>query len=119
MMSEGPIPENIRSLLDRAEASLCADQHGDASTLLWQAAAAAIRQAARRRGQKLVSEEQMAAFVEQLDPQVPPGFSLMSGYLNALEFKTNDAGNRMDWDTVAFYEPVIRSFIKRLLGLPV
>ena len=119
MMSEGHIPENIRSLLDLAEASLRAGQHGDASTLLWQAAEMAIRQAARRRGQKLVSEEQMAAFIEQLDPQVPPGFSLLSGYLNALEFKTNGAGRRMDWDTVAFYEPVIRSFIKRLLGVPV
>ena len=98
MMSEGHIPENIRSLLDRADASLCAGQHGDASTLLWQAAEMAIRQAACRRGQRLVSEEQMAAFIEQLDPQVPPGFSLMSGYLNALEFKlARSAGaNRRD-----------------------
>ena len=119
MMPEGPIPENIRSLLDRAEANLRAGQHGDASTLFWQAAATAIRQAAQQRGQKLVSEEQMAAFIERLDPQVPPGFSLLSGYLNALEFKTNGAGHRMDRDTVAFYEPVIHSFIKRLLGVPV
>lgn len=118
MPSPTTLPDSIRSLLDRAALNLQQGKHGPASTLLWQAAETSIRQAAYQRGQQLLSENQMEAFIEKLDRQVPPGFSLLSGYLNALEFKTNGDGQRMDWETVEFYEPVIHSFIARLLGVP-
>lgn len=118
MPSPTTLPDDIRTLLDRAARNLHQGEHGPASALLWQAAETSIRQAAQRRGQRLFSENQMEAFIEKLDRQVPPGFSLFSGYLNALEFKTNGDGQRMDWETVAFYEPVIHSFIARLLVVP-
>ena len=40
---------------------------------------------------------------------------MVSGYLNTLEFERNGDGDLMDLEDVAFYEPVIRSFIARLL----
>ena len=112
------IPAPIPQLLDQAGIRLLQGSHGDASALLWQAADAAIKHAAKTRGQTLRTEAEMESFVDALDAQVPPGFGLMSGYLNALEFKTNGAGQRMDWGTVEFYEPVIRSFVARLLEVP-
>lgn len=118
MATQTYIPDDIRSLLDRAARNLQQGKHGSASTLLWQAAATSIRQAAQQRGQQILSENQMEAFIENLDRQVPPGFSLLSGYLNALEFKTNGDGQRMDRESVEFYEPVIHSFIARLLAVP-
>ena len=52
MTAKTPIPENIQSLLDRADLSLLHGKHGEASTLLWKATEAAIKQAASTRGHK-------------------------------------------------------------------
>ena len=118
MTTQTAIPDHIRQLLDGASRRLLQGSHGDASALLWQAAEASIKHAAKTRGQTLRTEAEVESFVDALDAQVPPGFGLMSGYLNALEFKTNGDGQRMDWGTVEFYEPVIHSFIARLLEVP-
>ena len=53
MPAEIAIPENIRSLLNRADLSLLLGKHGQASTLLWKATEAAIQQAALARGHRL------------------------------------------------------------------
>lgn len=119
MTTPTAIPDPIRQLLDRAGIRLLQGSHGDASALLWQAADAAIKHAAKTRGKTLRTEAEMESFVDALDAQIPPGFGLMSGYLNALEFKANGAGQRMDFEDVVFYEPVIKSFVIEILELPV
>ena len=55
MTAKSLIPENIQSLLDHADLSLLRGKHGEASTLLWKATEAAIKQAALARGHKLHS----------------------------------------------------------------
>ena len=119
MTAESPIPENIQSLLDHADLSLLRGKHGEASTLLWKATEAAIKQAALARGHKLHSSnyDDVEPFIDSLDRQVDPGLGLMAGYLNALEFQANGDGQRLDFEDVAFYEPVIRSFIIDLLAM--
>ena len=119
MPAEIAIPENIRSLLNRADLSLLRGKHGQASTLLWKATEAAIQQAALARGHKLHSSnyDDVEPFIESLDRQVDPGLGLMAGYLNALEFEANGDGQRLDFEDVVFYEPVIRSFIVDLLAM--
>ena len=121
MTAPTAIPDPIRQLLDRAGIRLLQGSHGDASTLLWQAADAAIKHAAKTRGQTLRTEADMESFVDMLDAQVPPGFGLMAGYLNALEFQRNgdSDGDLLDFDDVVFYEPVIRGFVTEILELPV
>ena len=111
-----PIPENIQSLLDRADLSLLRGKHGEASTYFWKATEAAIRQAAHARGHKLRSldYDDVEPFIDNLEEKT--GIPLVSGYLNALEFERNGDGDLMDLEDVAFYEPVIRSFIARLLA---
>ncbi len=56
-------------------------------------------------------------FIDSLDRQVDPGLGLMAGYLNALEFEANRDGQRLDFEDVVLYEPVIRSFIVELLAM--
>ena len=41
MTTKNVIPENIQSLLDRADLSLLRGKHGEASTLFWKATEAA------------------------------------------------------------------------------
>ena len=115
MTTKNVIPENIQALLDRADLSLLRGKHGEASTLLWKATEAAIQQAAHDRGHKLLSSryDDVEPFIDGLEQKT--GVPLVSGYLNALEFERNGDGDLMDIEDVAFYEPVIRSFIARLL----
>ena len=112
-----PIPQNIQSLLDRADLSLLRGKHGEASTLLWKATEAAIRQAALARGHKLRSldYDDVEPFIDYLDQQLDPGVGLMSAYLISLEYQANVDGDLLDLEDVVFYEPVIRSFIVDLL----
>ena len=112
-----PIPQNIQSLLDRADLSLLRGKHGEASTLLWKATEAAIRQAALARGHKLRSldYDDVEPFIDYLDQQLDPGVGLMSAYLISLEYQANGDGDLLDLEDVVFYEPVIRSFIVDLL----
>ena len=119
MTTPTAIPDPIRQLLDRAGIRLLQGSHGDASALLWQAADAAIKHAAKTRGKTLRTEAEMESFVDALDAQVPPGFGLMAGYLNALEFQRNCDGDLLDFEDVAFYEPVIKGFVTEILELPV
>ena len=115
--TENPIPQNIQSLLDRADLSLLRGKHGEASTLLWKATEAAIRQAALARGHKLRSldYDDVEPFIDNLDQQLDPGVGLMSAYLISLEYQANGDGDLLDLEDVVFYEPVIRSFIVDLL----
>ena len=55
----------------------------------------------------------MEPFIDSLEQKT--GIPLVSGYLNALEFRRNGDGDLMDLEDVVFYEPVIRSFIVDLL----
>ena len=119
MTTPTAIPDPIRQLLDQAGIRLLQGSHGDASALLWQAADAAIKHAAKTRGKTLRTEAEMESFVDALDAQVPPGFGLMAGYLNALEFQRNCDGDLLDFEDVAFYEPVIKGFVTEILELPV
>ncbi len=115
--TKNPIPQNIQSLLDRADLSLLRGKHGEASTYFWKATEAAIRQAALARGHQLRSldYDDVEPFIDSLDQQLDPGVGLMAAYLVTLEIQANDDGQRMDLDDVAFYEPVVRSFIIDLL----
>ena len=115
--TENPIPQNIQTLLDRADLSLLRGKHGEASTLLWKATEAAIRQAALARGHKLRSldYDDVEPFIDNLDQQLDPGVGLMSAYLISLEYQANGDGALLDLEDVVFYEPVIRSFIVDLL----
>ena len=119
MTTQTAIPDHIRLLLDQAGLRLLQGSHGDASALLWQAAEASINHAAKTRGKVLRTEAEVESFVDALDAQVPPGFGLMSGYLNALEFQRNGDGDVLDFEDVVFYEPVIKGFVIRILELPV
>ena len=119
MTTATTMPDNIRSLLDRAALHLQQGKHGDASALLWQAAAASIRYAAQSRGETLRTDSEMESFIDALDATVPPGVGLMAGYLNALEFKANGNGDLMDCEDVVFYEPVIKDFVSEILELPI
>ena len=112
-----PIPQNIQSLLDRADLGLLLGKHGEASTLFWKATEAAIQQAASARGHKLRSLEydDVEPFIDHLDQQLDPGVGLMSAYLISLEYQANRDGDLLDLEDVVFYEPVIRSFIVDLL----
>ncbi|MCY3692274.1 MAG: hypothetical protein OXI54_09560 [Chloroflexota bacterium] len=116
MTTKDVIPENIQTLLDRADLSLLRGKHGEASTLFWKATEAAIQQAAAARGHKLRSLEydDVEPFIDGMERKT--GVPLVSGYLNALEFERNGDGDLMDLEDVVFYEPVIRSFISRLLA---
>ena len=117
MSNEPAIPENIQSLLDRADLSLLRGKHGEASTYFWKATEAAIKQAAAARGHKLRSLEydDVEPFIDGLDSELDPGVGLMAAYLVTLEFKDNGDGQRLDFEDVTFYKPVIRSFIADLL----
>ena len=117
MTTKDVIPENIQTLLDRADLSLLRGKHGEASTLFWKATEAAIKQAASARGHKLASSEydDVEPFIDYLDQQLDPGVGLMSAYLISLEYQANGDGDLLDLEDVVFYEPVIRSFIVDLL----
>ena len=119
MATQTAIPGHIRQLLDQASWRLLQGSHGDASTLLWQAAEASIKHAAKSRGKTLRTDAEVESFVAALDARVPPGFGLMSGYLNALEFKANGSGDLLDFADVVFYEPVIQEFVTEILELSV
>ena len=114
-----PIPQNIQSLLDRADLSLLRGKHGEASTLLWKATEAVIRQAALARGHKLRSldYDEVEPFIDYLDQQLDPGVGLMSGYLITLEYQRNGDGDLLDLEDVVFYHPVVHSFIIDLLTI--
>ena len=116
MTTKNVIPENIQALLDRADLSLLRGKHGEASTLLWKATEAAIKQASLAHGHRLHSlgYDDVEPFIDSLEQKT--GIPLVSGYLNALEFERNGDGDLMDLEDVVFYEPVIRSFIARLLA---
>ena len=117
MPDDNLIPENIQSLLDRADLSLLRGKHGEASTYFWKATETAIKQAAAARDHKLASSEydDVEPFIDSLDRQLDPGVGLMAAYLVTLEIQANSDGQRMDLDDVVFYEPVVRSFIIDLL----
>ncbi|MYC31852.1 MAG: hypothetical protein F4X64_01595 [Chloroflexi bacterium] len=117
MTTKNVIPENIQTLLDQADLSLLRGKHGEASTFFWKATEAAIQQVASARGHKLASFEydDVEPFIDSMEQKT--GVPLVSGYLNALEFAQNSDGDLMDLDDVVFYEPVIRSFIARLLAI--
>ena len=119
MPAETKIPENIQSLLDRADLSLLHGQYGEASTLFWKATAAAIKQAAGDRGRKLRSldYDDVEPFIASLDQRLDPGVGLLAAYLITLEYQANADGARLDPEDVAFYEPVVRSFVIDLLTL--
>ena len=114
--TKNPIPQNIQSLLDRADLSLLRGKHGEASTYFWKATEAAIRQAALARGHQLRSldYDDVEPFIDSLEQKT--GIPLVSGYLITLEYQANGDGDLLDLDDVAFYEPVVRSFIARLLA---
>ena len=117
--TKNPIPPNIQSLLDRADLSLLRGKHGEASTYLWKATEAAIRQAAQARGHKLRSSDydDVEPFIDSLDQQLDPGVGLMGAYLITLEYQMNGDGDLLDLEDVVFYEPVVRSFIIDLLAM--
>lgn len=117
MTTKNVIPANIQTLLDRADLSLLRGKHGEASTLLWKATEAAIKQASLAHGHRLHSlgYGDVEPFIDSLEQKT--GIPLVSGYLNALEFERNGDGDLMDLEDVVFYEPVIRSFIARLLAI--
>ena len=119
MPTDSALPENIQSLLDRADMSLLRGKHGEASTLLWKATEAAIRKAAQSRGHRLASSDydEVEPFIDRLDEQAGTGAGLMSGYLITLEFQANGDGGLMDLDDVVFYEPLVRTFINDLLAV--
>lgn len=116
MLADGALPENVQSLLDRADLSLLRGKHGEASTFFWKATEAAIKQAASVRGHKLGSTEydDVEPFIDGLEQKT--GVPLVSGYLITLEYQANGDGDLLDLEDVAFYEPVVRSFISRLLA---
>ena len=116
MTAKSIIPENIQSLLDRADLSLLRGKHGEASTFFWKATEAAIRQTALAHGHKLASSEyeEVEPFIDSLEQQT--GIPLVSGYLITLEYQANGDGDLLDLEDVVFYEPVVRSFISRLLA---
>ena len=116
MTAKSIIPENIQSLLDQADLSLLRGKHGEASTFFWKATEAAIRQAALAHGHKLASSEydDVEPFIDSLEQKT--GIPLVSGYLITLEYEANGDGDLLDLEDVAFYEPVVRSFISRLLA---
>ena len=115
MTPEGTLPENIQALLDRADLSLLRGKHGEASTFFWKATEAAIKQAASARGHRLRSldYDDVEPFIDGLEQKT--GIPLVSGYLVTLEYRANGDGDLLDLEDVAFYEPVVRSFIARLL----
>ena len=118
MTPEDTLPENIQALLDRADLSLLRGKHGEASTFFWKATEAAIKQAASARGHKLRSldYDDVEPFIDSLDRKLDLGVGLMSGYLITLEYQRNSDGDLLDLEDVVFYEPVVRSFIARLLA---
>ena len=115
MSAETGIPEHIQSLLNRADLSLLRGKHGEASTLFWKATEAAIGQAALAHGHKLHSlgYDDVEPFIDNLEQKT--GIPLVSGYLITLEYQRNSDGDLLDLEDVAFYQPVIHSFIARLL----
>ena len=119
MTAKSIIPENIQSLLDRADLSLLRGKHGEASTFLWKATEAAIQKAASTRGHKLRSldYDDVEPFIDSLDQEVHPGLGLMSGYLITLEYQRNGDGDLLDLEDVVFYTPVVHSFIIDLLAM--
>ena len=119
MPDDNLIPENIQSLLDRADLSLLRGKHGEASTFFWKATEAAIKQAAAARDHKLASSEydDVEPFIDSLDRQLDPGVGLMAAYLITLEYQRNSDGDLLDLEDVVFYEPVVRSFIIDLLTM--
>ena len=119
MTAKSIIPENIQSLLDRADLSLLRGKHGEASTFLWKATEAAIQKAASARGHKLASSEydDVEPFIDSLDQQLPPGVGLMVAYLITLEYQRNSDGDLLDLEDVVFYQPVVYSFIIDLLAM--
>ena len=118
MPDDNLIPENIQSLLDRADLSLLRGKHGEASTFFWNATEAAIKQAAAR-DHKLASSEydDVEPFIDSLDEQLDPGVGLMAAYLVTLEYQRNSDGDLLDLEDMVFYEPVVRSFIIDLLAM--
>lgn len=116
MLTENSIPEHIQSLLDQADLSLLRGKHGEASTFFWKATEAAIEQAASARGHKLRSldYDDVEPFIDSLERRT--GIPLVSGYLITLEYHRNCDGDLLDLEDVAFYEPVVRSFISRMLA---
>ena len=119
MSAETGIPEHIQSLLDRADLSLLRGKHGEASTLFWKATEAAIGQAALAHGHELHSlgYDDVEPFIDSLDQKLDPGVGLMSGYLISLEYQRNGDGDLLDMEDVAFYQPVVHSFIIDLLAM--
>ena len=118
MLADGALPENIQSLLDRADLSLLRGKHGEASTFFWKATEVAIKQAALGRGHKLRSlgYDDVEPFIDGLDQQLPPGVGLMAAYLITLEYQRNGDGDLLDLEDVVFYQPVVRSFIIDVLA---
>ncbi len=116
MSTKSTIPQDIQSLLDQADLSLLRGKHGEASTFFWKATEAAIRQAALAHGHKLRSldYDDVEPFIDSLERQT--GVPLVSGYLITLEYEANGDGDLLDLADVAFYEPVVRAFISRLLA---
>ena len=117
MATKSLIPQDIQSLLDSADLSLLRGNHGEPSTFFWKATEAAIKRTASARGHKLRSldYDDVEPFIDSLDQQLDPGVGLMAAYLVTLKIQANDDRQRMDLEDVAFYEPVIRSLIVRLL----
>lgn len=116
MTNKIAIPENIQSLLDRADLSLLRGKHGEASSLYWKATEEAIGLAALACGQKLHSSDydDVEPFIDSLEQKT--GLPLVSGYLITLEYQRNGDGDLLDLEDVVFYEPVVRSFIAQLLA---
>ena len=119
MSDETGIPENIQTLLDRADVSLLRGKHGEASMFFWKATEAAIKQAASARGHKLRSldYDDVEPFIDDLDQQLDPGVGLMAAYLITLEYQRNSDGDLLDLEDVVFYQPVVYSFITDLLAM--
>ena len=53
-------------------------------------------------------------FIDSLEQQT--GIPLVSGYLITLEYEANGDGDLLDLEDVVFYQPVVRSFLSRLLA---